>query len=382
MGKRKLGVVLAISGIIVTSTLVLSFSKTTINFLGGDDCYGEHNRLFVGIFPELTYSSAFKPYQNITLQIRFRSGDGANIQFSVSSQLILQNDSLFIIEGNLVQSRMSLISRTFTVKWILQATREGFYPINVVSYINVTAKDTHPGYQGNYLVENTGAVQVEAEATEIPVPVTNSTQTELPQNPDNFGVVNLFLSQLTAYGSLVGFIVIALLASKSVQQWLTANLNISPKTIRQWHCNLAYLALLMAILHVILLIFTVKWGFYFNLFSLFLPSFDWISSSQLLVVGLDLGRIALIISIIVILGGIFFSRITARYGRQIALLTQKISYIGILAISAHALLSGSYAQNLVIRGILIALPIGLLILRIFSWWQNKGLSFEKTVSND
>lgn len=371
---------------IVTTTafgLFLTPNYMELTFTDGDDCAREHDLLFMTINSYITYEDSVNLEQNVSLRIKFKSENINSIIFDVSSTIVTPNDTLIIHSGSSLQIKPNYDSNSFVAEWVVCGLSDGYYPITINSDISLKAKGiSDHREEADYRLVSIGGFNVLNNTNEEPLFLEPILETAIIGSKSNelinIGELSLLISQISSYASLSGFIIIAFIGIKPIQVKLAYHSSITRKRVRNWHCNLAYITIATALVHILLLLFSQKWQLHFDLVSLFIPSLNWIISGDLSSLGLDIARVAFFTYIGITVSGIYFFVITKRFGRQVALFTQKFSYLAMLAIAIHALINGTFANSCIwLRILLVIVPSTLIGLRLYYWKKISSNSMKK-----
>jgi len=324
------------SSAFLASTTLSGEPELSTTLLYGKDCSDAHGGYFLEIMADYVRNSDNDSEGIFTVKFFPTSPDMIlNLNFSISGL----PEGFKIVSGDINRNFSDFYSYT-EASWNLSGNyEEGNIKANITLSVLVPHDyPIHPNYLAFYSITLTYEL--------IPVDTTFL----------NY-LISLRWLDIDFLNSILGYIAYALMAVTSVIGMpgipriikTKSNGRISSNRVRQAHRLFGYSIVLIVAFHVIVSMLAPMW---LNIIKLWILPTLYIPEDLLAVInltdsklGLELGRWAGLLILIVVVGGIDFSRISRDWGRKSALFLQQLSYVSLLAISLHTIMIGTFARE-------------------------------------
>ncbi len=144
----------------------------------------------------------------------------------------------------------------------------------------------------------------------------------------------------------------------------------SGRKIRILHADISNIGFTLVIIHAIsLAIPNSPWAetyLWFDLFPVHLPN-------SLQTLGLELGRLGLLVMYISVISGTYFSKIVKKFGRKAGIRIHMLSYIALVGGVVHAIIIGGTASKWWVTFLLLASLVATVVLK----WDDQRLAKQK-----
>ncbi len=324
------------SSALLASTTLSGEPELSTTLLYGKDCSDAHGGYFLEIMADYVRNSDNDSEGIFTVKFFPTSPDMIlNLNLSISGL----PEGFKIVSGDINRNFSDFSSYT-EASWNLSGIyEEGNIKANITLSVLVPHDyPIHPNYLAFYSITLTYEL--------IPVDTTFL----------NY-LISLRWLDFDFLNSLLGYIAYALMAVTSVIGMpgipriikTKSNGRISGSRVRQAHRLFGYSIVLIVAFHVIVSMLAPMW---LNIIKLWIFPTLYIPEDLIAVInltdsklGLELGRWAGLLILIVVVGGIDFSRMSRDWGRKTALFLQQLSYVSLIAIALHTLMIGTFARE-------------------------------------
>ena len=338
------------SSALLASTTLSGEPEISTTLLYGKDCSDAHGGYFLEIMADYVRNSDNESEGIFTVKFFPTSPDMIlNLNFSISGL-----PEGFKIESGDINRNFSDFYSYTEASWNLSGNyEEGNIKANITLSVLVPHDyPIHPNYLAFYSITLTYEL--------IPVDTTFL----------NY-LISLRWLDIDFLNSILGYIAYALMAVTSVIGMpgiprmikIKSNGRISSSRVRQAHRLFGYSIVLIVAFHVIVSMLAPMW---LNIIKLWILPTLYFPEDLIAVInltdsklGLELGRWAGLLILIVVVGGIDFSRLSRDWGRKSALFLQQLSYVSLLAISLHTIMIGTFAREQILFVVFTWLCLGM-----------------------
>ena len=338
------------SSALLASTTLSGEPELSTKLLYGKDCSDAHGGYFLEIMADYVRNSDNESEGIFTVKFFPTSPDMIlNLNFSISGL-----PEGFKIESGDINRNFSDFYSYTEASWNLSGNyEEGNIKANITLSVLVPHDyPIHPNYLAFYSITLTYEL--------IPVDTTFL----------NY-LISLRWLDIDFLNSILGYIAYALMAVTSVIGMpgiprmikIKSNGRISSSRVRQAHRLFGYSIVLIVAFHVIVSMLAPMW---LNIIKLWILPTLYFPEDLIAVInltdsklGLELGRWAGLLILIVVVGGIDFSRLSRDWGRKSALFLQQLSYVSLLAISLHTIMIGTFAREQILFVVFTWLCLGM-----------------------